>query len=83
MEWFSAWFSIQLMNIFDGGYLDEDRRFSIYDVCLCFGMLILLPIAIILDLITYPIQITILNCYLCLSNTVSENEDEDNNFDKV
>lgn len=61
-----ATFTTAVLNIFDGGYLDEDESFKMVDILFCIGIMFCLPIAVILDILTYPLQFIILNIVLCM-----------------
>jgi hydrogenase-4 membrane subunit HyfE len=61
-----ATFTTAVLNVFDGGYLDEDESFKMVDILFCIGIMFCLPIAVILDILTYPLQFIILNIVLCM-----------------
>lgn len=66
IQFMVATFTTAVLNIFDGGYLDEDESFKMVDILFCIGIMFCLPIAVILDILTYPLQFIILNIVLCM-----------------
>ena len=70
-----ATFTTAVLNVFDGGYLDEDESFKMVDILFCIGIMFCLPIAVILDIFTYPLQFIILNIVLCMIRQIESMKD--------
>lgn len=79
---FSAFFSTLVMNIFDGGRLDSSKDSNEFSKCGCIMEIIILlffgiflVLAIILDVVTYPIQAVIKYIIKCFDKNKNENID--------
>lgn len=79
VQYFTAIFSLTILTIFDGGSLDEDEPCKCTDSLFCFGIVFCLPIAIIIDFVTYPIQFIIINLILYCRSKNQQNRNLDLN----